>query len=66
MPNRKWLLIGIFPWLAFCAVPAISSNAVDSTETISTTLDLKTKPRVALALGGGGCKCAQKLEYCGY
>jgi len=30
-------------------------------ETISTVLDIKNKPRVALALGGGGCKCVAEI-----
>ncbi len=55
MSSSNRLLIGIFPLVAFFSNPAISS------ETISTDLDLKTKPHVALALGGGGCKCTAEI-----
>ncbi len=38
-----------------------SAANITTTEIISTTLDLKTKPRVALVLGGGGTKCVAEI-----
>lgn len=76
MLNKKWMLVGILPWVTFSSVPALSLEQSDSApsrsagtqgsiqssgEVISTALDLKTKPHVALALGGGGCKCAAEI-----
>ncbi len=44
------------------AKAAETQNTLQSPkETISTTLAFKTSPRVALALGGGGCKCAAEI-----
>jgi len=76
MPDIKWLLVAILTSVTLCSVPVLSANQLDSSEsqseekevkllssaeTISTTLDLKTKPRVALVLGGGGCKCVAQI-----
>ena len=73
MSSRKWFLVSIFSFVALSSIPALAIDQSDpvksqpveklqsSTEIISTTLNLKTKPRVALALGGGGCKCMAEI-----
>jgi NTE family protein len=64
MSNKICLSVSILLWLVFSSVPALSAetqSTLQSTETISTVLVLKTKPRVGLALGGGGCKCAAEI-----
>ncbi len=52
----KWLLISIFLLIVFSQA-ILQSPA----ETISTALALKSKPHVALALGGGGTKCVSEI-----
>jgi len=61
--NKTWLLIGIFPWIALSSAKATEPQNTSQSpkQTISTALNFKNKPRVALALGGGGCKCVAEI-----